>query len=64
MPAIIYPLLPLAGETFTGTSSLLESGSEPGTRPEAHPFDDAIGRVVSTAATQQSGGSSPARPAE
>jgi hypothetical protein len=64
MPAIIYPLLPLGGEALTGTSSFLQSGSEPGTRPEAHPFDDAIGRVVSTAAAQPSGGSNPARPSD
>ena len=64
MPAIIYPLLPIGGEALTGTSSLMQSGSEPGTRPEAHPFDDVIGRVVSTAAAQPSGGSTPGRPAE
>jgi hypothetical protein len=46
MPAIIYPLLPLGGEALTGTSSLLPPGSEQGMRPESHPFDDAVGRVV------------------
>jgi hypothetical protein len=64
MPAIIYPLLPLGGEALTGTSSLLPPGSEQGMRPESHPFDDAVGRVVSTAQAQPSGGSTPARPAE